>query len=71
MIKVAVIGANGRMGSTVVEAITAAHDMECVAQLDADTPITADTLGGASVAVDFTIPSVTEGNVHTLLDVKF
>lgn len=68
MIQVAVIGANGRMGSTVVEAVAAASDMECVAQLDADTPITVESLAGASVAVDFTVPSVTEGNVHALLD---
>lgn len=68
MIRVAVIGANGRMGSAVVEALTAAPDMECVAQLDADTSITTKSLAGASIAVDFTIPSVTEGNVHALLD---
>lgn len=68
MIQVAVIGANGRMGSAVIEALTAAPDMECVAQCDADTPIAASNLAGASVAVDFTTPTATEGNVHALLD---
>lgn len=68
MIAVAVTGAKGRMGSTVVEAVTAAPDMELVAELDAGDAITAETLRGARVAVDFSVPSVTESNVHALLD---
>lgn len=69
MIHVAVIGAQGRMGSTVVEAVNGADDMEFVAGLDASDQITASNLGGAEVAVDFSTPSVTEANVHALLDV--
>lgn len=68
MIHVAVIGAQGRMGSTVVEAVNGADDMEFVAGLDASDQITASNLGGAEVAVDFSTPSVTEANVHALLD---
>lgn len=68
MIRVAVTGAKGRMGSTVVEAVTAAEDMEVVARLDAGDAITAETVNGAQVAVDFSVPSVTESNVHALLD---
>lgn len=68
MIAVAVTGAKGRMGSTVVEAVTAAPDMELVAALDAGDAISAETLRGARVAVDFSVPSVTESNVHALLD---
>ena len=68
MIRVAVTGAKGRMGSTVVTAVTGAPDMEVVAQLDAGDPITKETVNGAQVAVDFSIPSVTESNVHALLD---
>lgn len=68
MIRVAVTGAKGRMGSTVVEAVTAAGDMEVVARLDAGDAITAETVNGAQVAVDFSVPSVTESNVHALLD---
>ena len=59
MIRVAVTGAKGRMGSTVVAAVSAAPDMEVVAQLDAGDPITAQTVFGAQVAVDFSVPTVT------------
>ena len=69
MIRVAVTGAKGRMGSTVVAAGTGAPDMEVVAQLDAGDPITKKTVNGAQVAVDFSVPGVTEANVHALLDV--
>ena len=69
MIRVAVTGAKGRMGSTVVAAMTGAPDMEVVAQLDAGDPITKKTVNGAQVAVDFSVPGVTEANVHALLDV--
>ena len=68
MIRVAVTGAKGRMGSTVVAAVTGAPDMEVVAQLDAGAPITKKTVNGAQVAVDFSVPGVTEANVHALLD---
>ena len=68
MIRVAVTGAKGRMGSTVVAAMTGAPDMEVVAQLDAGDPITKKTVNGAQVAVDFSVPGVTEANVHALLD---
>ena len=68
MIRVAVTGAKGRMGSTVVAAVNGAPDMEVVAQLDAGDPITAESLRGAAVAVDFSVPAVTEANVHALLD---
>lgn len=53
MIHVAVIGAQGRMGATVVEAVNGADDMEFVAGLDASDQIIASNLGGAEVAVDF------------------
>jgi 4-hydroxy-tetrahydrodipicolinate reductase len=65
MINVAILGASGRMGSTVADAVGAAADMQVVASLDA-----ADALefNGAQVAVDFTVPSATEANVHALID---
>ncbi|MBS4876012.1 MAG: 4-hydroxy-tetrahydrodipicolinate reductase, partial [Actinomyces sp.] len=68
MIRVAVTGAKGRMGSTVVSAVTDAPDMEVVALFDAGDEITQQSVNGAQVAVDFSIPSVTESNVHALLD---
>lgn len=56
------------MGSTVVEAVTAAEGMEVVAALDAGDAISAETLNGAHVAVDFSVPSAAESNVHALID---
>ncbi|WP_022868075.1 4-hydroxy-tetrahydrodipicolinate reductase [Schaalia vaccimaxillae] len=68
MIQVAVTGAQGRMGKTVVEAVTKASDMKVVAMLDAGDAINVSALNGATVAVDFSVPAVTESNVHALLD---
>lgn len=67
MKKVAVIGAKGRMGATVCQAILAAEDLELVAQLDVDDQINIDTLNGAEVAVEFTNPKVSQDNVSALL----
>ncbi|MBR6460127.1 MAG: 4-hydroxy-tetrahydrodipicolinate reductase [Actinomycetaceae bacterium] len=68
-IRVAVVGAAGRMGATVCQAVGDAEDMELVARLDAGDTITSETLGGAQVAVEFTVPSVTKQNVLALIDV--
>ncbi|WP_159524373.1 4-hydroxy-tetrahydrodipicolinate reductase [Actinomyces marmotae] len=68
MIRVAVVGAAGRMGSTVCQAVEEADGLELVARLDAGDTISAETLGGADVAVDFTVPTVTEANVRALID---
>ncbi|MFI2752717.1 4-hydroxy-tetrahydrodipicolinate reductase [Cellulomonas sp. P22] len=67
-IKVAVLGAAGRMGSTVVEAVEAAPDLELVAALDAHHDVAELVGSGAQVAVDFTVPSATEANVLALVD---
>ncbi|WP_147681184.1 4-hydroxy-tetrahydrodipicolinate reductase [Actinomyces ruminicola] len=67
-IAVAVVGAAGRMGSTVCQAVQDADGLELVARLDVGDTISADTLNGAEVAVDFTVPAVTEANVHALID---
>jgi 4-hydroxy-tetrahydrodipicolinate reductase len=68
MINVAVLGAAGRMGTTVVQAITTAEDMALVATLDQGDDIAGASHSKAHVAVDFTIPSSTESNVHALID---
>ena len=68
MIRVAVLGAAGRMGATVVRAIEAAPDLELAAALDLDDDVSAAVSAGASVAVDFTVPDSTEANVHALID---
>ena len=67
-IRVAVVGAAGRMGSTVCQAVEDAEGLELVARLDVGDTLDAEHLAGADVAVDFTVPSVTEANVHALLD---
>ncbi|MCL2850193.1 MAG: 4-hydroxy-tetrahydrodipicolinate reductase [Micrococcales bacterium] len=67
-IKVAVLGAAGRMGRTTVAAVQAAADLELVAQVDLDDDLSAVTAAAAQVAVDFTVPAVTEHNVHALVD---
>lgn len=67
-LRVAVVGASGRMGSTVCQAVEDAEDLELVARLDAGDEIVPTALGGAEVAVDFTVPSATEANVHALVD---
>lgn len=69
-IRVAVIGAAGRMGSTVCQAVQDAGGLELVARLDAGDEISPETLAGAQVAVDFTVPTVTESNVHALIDAE-
>lgn len=67
-IKVAVVGAAGRMGKTVCQAVENAADMELVARLDAGDAITSETLGGAQVAVEFTVPTVTKANTLALIE---
>ena len=66
-IRVAVVGAAGRMGSTVCQAVEEAEGLELVARLDVGVEITPEHLNGANVAVDFTVPDVTEANVHALI----
>ncbi len=66
-INVAVVGAAGRMGSTVCTAVTAAPDMNLTARITKDDPINAQTLAGATVGVDFTVPDATEDTVRALL----
>jgi len=67
-LKVAVLGAAGRMGATVVEAVSAAPDLELVAALDVGDDLATLAASGAQVAVDFTVPAATEANVHGLVD---
>ena len=77
MIKVAVAGYAGRMGSAVVEAVSAADDMTVACGIDpfgaeADFPTYKDiasavAAGGFDVLVDFTQPSVVAGNLEVAL----
>ena len=77
MIRVAVAGYAGRMGSAVVEAVSAAEDMVVACGIDpyggqADFPTfgtVAEAVEGAEfdVMVDFTAPSVVAGNLEVAL----
>ncbi|NED93699.1 4-hydroxy-tetrahydrodipicolinate reductase [Phytoactinopolyspora alkaliphila] len=60
-IRVAVIGAAGRMGSEVCRAVEAAEDLELAGGFDVGDEL--GDLGGAHVAVDFTVPDATLDNV--------
>lgn len=65
MTTVAVLGAQGRMGSEVVRAVTAAPDLDLGPCLDAGDPL---DLTGVDVAVDFTHPSAVMGNLRACVD---
>lgn len=68
MIKVAISGAQGRMGSEVVRAVTAAEGMEVVAQIEVGDDLGASlNASQAHVLVDFTVPSAAMGNIRTAL----
>lgn len=67
MIKVAVIGARGRMGSEVVKAVNEAKDIELVAQLDLGDSLDSLLASGAAVAVDFTTPDSVMANLEFLI----
>jgi 4-hydroxy-tetrahydrodipicolinate reductase len=63
-IKVAVLGAKGRMGATVCDALRASNDLELVAEFDIGDDRDVITGSGAQVAVDFTTPDAVMGNVE-------
>ena len=69
MIRVAVAGAAGRMGSTVCEAVTEASDMELVARADPalDASLSDALAAGPDVLVDFTVPSTAVANARQAL----
>jgi 4-hydroxy-tetrahydrodipicolinate reductase len=60
-IKVSVVGAGGRMGSTVCAAVQAAEDLELVGRFDEGDDL--GDLAGADVAVEFSVPDASPGNV--------
>jgi 4-hydroxy-tetrahydrodipicolinate reductase len=67
VIKVSVIGAAGRMGSTVCRAVEAAPDTELVGRYDVGDDL--GDLGGADVVVEFSVPGSTVANVAHCVDV--
>lgn len=67
MIRVGVLGARGKMGSTVVEAVTNAAGMEVVAALDLGDSLDILIANKAEVVVDFTTPDAVMANLEFLI----
>ena len=67
MIKVAVLGSRGRMGSEVVKAVTDASDLELVAALDLGDSLDTLVTAGAQVVVDFTTPDSVMANLEFVI----
>ena len=65
-IRVGVLGANGRMGATACEAISAATDCELVAALDVADDLAELVSKKAQVVVDFTTPDAVMANLEFL-----
>lgn len=69
IIRVAVSGAKGRMGSETVAAVTGAPDMELVSQVYRGDDLAAALAGAKPDAlVDFSIPEAALGNIRTALE---
>ena len=62
--KVAVLGAKGRMGTEAVAAISGASDLQLVAQLDLGDSLDLLVTSGAQVVVDFTHPDAVMKNLE-------
>ncbi|MEU4499516.1 4-hydroxy-tetrahydrodipicolinate reductase [Streptomyces sp. NBC_00210] len=62
-LRVAVLGAKGRIGSEAVRAVEAADDMELVAALGRDDKLEALVENGAQVVVELTTPASVMGNL--------
>ena len=68
VIRVGVLGARGKMGSTVVAAVNNATGMEVVAALDLGDSLDALVANKADVVVDFTTPDAVMGNLEFVIN---
>ncbi|MBX9921456.1 MAG: 4-hydroxy-tetrahydrodipicolinate reductase, partial [Mycolicibacterium frederiksbergense] len=66
--RVAVLGAKGKVGATMVKAVADAPDLELSAQIDAGDPLSMLTDTGTEVVIDFTHPDVVMDNLNFLID---
>jgi 4-hydroxy-tetrahydrodipicolinate reductase len=66
--RVAVLGAKGKVGATMVKAVQDASDLELTAEIDAGDPLTLLTDSGTEVVIDFTHPDVVMDNLKFLID---
>ncbi|WP_375485664.1 4-hydroxy-tetrahydrodipicolinate reductase [uncultured Mycobacterium sp.] len=65
--QVGVLGAKGKVGSTMVQAVQAADDLTLSAEVDAGDPLTLFTDSHTEVVIDFTHPDVVMDNLKFLL----
>jgi 4-hydroxy-tetrahydrodipicolinate reductase len=63
-LRVGVLGARGRVGSEVCRAVSAADDLELVAEVDAGDPLEVLVDRGVAAVVDFTTPDVVMANLE-------
>jgi 4-hydroxy-tetrahydrodipicolinate reductase len=67
-INVGVLGARGKMGSTVVRAVEGSPDLTLVAAIDVDDSFEDLVNSSPDVVVDFTTPDSVMGNLERLID---
>lgn len=66
--RVAVLGAKGKVGATMVAAVQAAEDLTLSAEVDAGDALSLLTDGGTEAVIDFTHPDVVMDNLKFLID---
>lgn len=66
--RVAVLGAKGKVGATMVKAVQDAPDLELSAEIDAGDPLSLLTDTGTEVVIDFTHPDVVMDNLNFLIE---
>jgi 4-hydroxy-tetrahydrodipicolinate reductase len=66
--RVGVLGAKGKVGATMVQAVEAAEDLTFSAGVDAGDPLTALVDSRTEVVIDFTHPDVVMDNLKFLID---
>ena len=65
--RVAVLGAKGKVGATMVQAVQAAEDLTLSAQVDLGDPLTLLTDSRTDVVIDFTHPDVVMDNLKFVI----
>jgi 4-hydroxy-tetrahydrodipicolinate reductase len=65
--RVGVLGAKGKVGATIVDAVKAADDLTFTTGVDAGDPLTQLTDSQTEIVVDFTHPDVVMGNLRFLI----
>ncbi|KUH69679.1 4-hydroxy-tetrahydrodipicolinate reductase [Mycolicibacterium novocastrense] len=66
--RVGVLGAEGKVGATMVEAVQAAEDLTFTAGVDAGDPLSLLTDSQTEVVIDFTHPDVVMDNLEFLIE---